>query len=58
MEEWDKLCNWYKTFGNSNYNVNSDVLVRIDSDVLVRSDKHVMTGSSFGINTITPGSYA
>jgi hypothetical protein len=61
-----------KTFGNSNSNVNSDVLIRIDScgdptpgaNVgtikynINGSDKHIMTGSSFGINTITPGSYA
>jgi hypothetical protein len=61
-----------KTFGNSNSNVNSDVLIRLDSGGdptpganagtitynINGSDKHIMTGSSFGINTITPGSYA
>ncbi len=60
-----------KTFGNSNNNVNSDVLVRIDSDSdpapganagttynIKGSDKHIMTCSSFGINAIAPGAYA
>jgi hypothetical protein len=61
-----------KTFGNSNSNVNSDVLIRLDSGGdptpganagtitynINGSDKHIMTGSSFGINTITPGAYA
>jgi hypothetical protein len=61
-----------KTFGNSNSNVNSDVLIRIDSGGdptpganagtitfnINGSDRHLITGSSFGINTITPGSYA
>jgi hypothetical protein len=55
-----------------NSNVNSDVLIRIDSGGdptpgvnagtitynKYGSDKHIMNGSSFGINTITPGSYA
>ena len=61
-----------KTFGNSNSGVNSDVLIRIDSDGdptaganagtiafnINGSDKHIINGSSFGINTITPGAYA
>jgi hypothetical protein len=52
-----------KTFGNSNSNVNSDVLIRLDSGGdptpganagtitynINGSDKHIMTGSSFGI---------
>ena len=61
-----------KTFGTANSGVNSNVLIRIDSGGdptagtnagtitynINGSDKHIMTGSSFGINTITPGSYA
>ncbi len=61
-----------KTFGNSNSGVNSDVLTRLDSGGdptpganagtitynINGSDKHIMTGSSFGINTITPGTNA
>ena len=61
-----------KTFGNSNSGVNSDVLIRLDSGGdptpganagtitynINGSDRHIMTGSSFGINTITPGSHA
>jgi hypothetical protein len=61
-----------KTFGNSNSNVNSDVLIRIDPGGdptpganagtitfnMNGSDKHIINGSSFGINTISPGAYA
>ena len=61
-----------KTFGNSNSNVNSNVLIRLDSGGdptagqnagtitfnINGSDKHIINGSSFGINTITPGAYA
>jgi hypothetical protein len=57
-----------KIFGNSNSNVNSNVLIRLDSGGdptpganagtitynLNGSDKHIMTGSRFGINTISP----
>ncbi len=61
-----------KTFGNSNAGVSSDVLIRIDSGgdpsaganagtikySINGSYKHIITGSNFGINTITPGAYA
>ena len=61
-----------QTFGLANSNVNSSVLMRMDSGGdptagtnagtitynINGSDKHIINGSSFGINTITPGSYA
>ncbi len=63
-----------KTFGNSNSNVNSDVLIRLDSGGnpipgpnsnsgkiiynINGSDKHIMTSSGLGINITSPGIFA
>jgi hypothetical protein len=61
-----------KTWGNSNSDVNSNVLIRLDSggDPFPGSnsgtityninglDKHKMTATGFSINTISPGTYA
>jgi hypothetical protein len=61
-----------KTFGNSNSNVNSDVLIRLDSrgdpspgtnsGKIIYSinglDKHIMTATGLGINIASPGSFA
>ncbi len=61
-----------KTFGNSNSNVNSDVLIRLDSGGdpypgsnsgkiiynINGSDRHIMTSTGLGINTISPRIFA
>jgi hypothetical protein len=61
-----------KTFGNSNSNVNSDVLIRLDSGGdpspgsnsrkimynINGSDRHIMTSTGLGINTTSPGIFA
>ena len=61
-----------KTFGNSNSNVNSDVLIRLDSGGnptpgtntgtiiynINGSDRHIMTATGLGINTTSPGTFA
>jgi hypothetical protein len=61
-----------KTWGNSNSNVNSDVLIRHDSGGdpsfgsssgkiiynINGSDRHIMTSAGLGINTTSPGIFA
>ncbi len=61
-----------KTWGNSNSNVNSDVIIRLDSggDPYVGSnsgkiayningsDRHIMTSTGLALNTTSPGIFA
>ncbi len=61
-----------KTWGNSNSNVNSDVIIRLDSGGDPNpgsnsgkikynrngSDRHIMTATGLGINTTSPGIFA